>query len=237
MKCIQFSLNVAGATVPGVLFLPDHQTAAVPLVLAQHGGSSDKQGQDIRDWAEIFVKENGLALAAIDGPVHGDRCTAGPNCASRAETVAAFFALWKSPGSGIESMVGEWRAAIDWLCTDERIDANAVGWLGLSMGTAYGLPLLAIEPRIKAAALGMWGLSFENSERLAQDAAHVSCPVLFQQKWEDELFSREGQIALFEKIGSTQKWLNTYPGTHSRVQGQQLNDLTGFLLRRLVVAG
>ena len=58
------------------------------------------------------------------------------------------------------------RAVIDWLFRDARIDANAIGWVGVSMGTAYGLPLVATEPRIKAAVLGMWGLSFVNSQRL-----------------------------------------------------------------------
>ena len=81
--------------------------------------------------------------------------------------------------------------------------------------------------------LGMWGLSFVNSERLADDALRIACPVLFQQKWDDELFTREGQIALFESIGVKQKWLYVYPGTHVRVQGQQLVDLESFLVSRL----
>jgi hypothetical protein len=236
MQTIPFELDVSDRAVPGILFLPQRQDAPVPLVLAQHGGSSHKQGSDILDWAELFVHENGVALASIDGPVHGDRCLTGAPRATRSETLASFLALWKSPGGGAPSMVSDWRAVLDWLGTDTRIDTAAVGWLGISMGTAYGVPLLATEPRIKAAVLGMWGLSFENSEHLALEALRINCPVLFQQKWDDELFSRDGQIALFEKIGSPQKWLFAYPGTHVPVQGQQMSDLVGFLLRHLLVA-
>ena len=50
-----FELQVDGRTVPGVLLLPDQRSARVPLVLAQHGGSSHKLGQEILDWAAVFV--------------------------------------------------------------------------------------------------------------------------------------------------------------------------------------
>jgi len=92
-----------------------------------------------------------MALASIDDPMHGDRCTGR---ATREETRADFFKLRESSGSGIDAMNAHWRAVIDRLCADERSDAGRSGWVGVSMGTAYGLPLVAVEPRIKAAALG-----------------------------------------------------------------------------------
>lgn len=229
----EFRLQVDGRAVPGILFTPDQVRGRVPLVLAQHGGSSHKLGQEILDWAAVFVEKHGMALASIDGPVHGDRRAGGAAGATREETRADFFKLWESSGSGIDAMNADWRAVIDWLCADERIDAERIGWVGVSMGTAYGLPLVAAEPRIKAAVLGMWGLSFVNSQRLGEDAARIACPVLFQQKWDDELFTRDGQIALFEKIGESQKWLFVYPGPHVRVQGRQLADLETFMVARL----
>lgn len=231
-----FQIEVSGRQVPGVLFLPAGKVGRVPLVLAQHGGSSHKLGQEILDWAEVFVARRGMALAAIDGPVHGDRRAGGAAGATREATRADFFALWESAGSGIDVMNADWRAVIDRLAGDARIDAGAIGWIGVSMGTAYGLPLLAVEPRIRAAVLGMWGLSFPNSERLGIDAARLGCPVLFQQKWDDELFTRAGQIELFEKIGSRDKWLNVYPGGHVRAEGRQLRDMEAFLAEQLLPA-
>ena len=64
-----------------------------------------------------------------------------------------FFKLREGSGSGIDNMNADWRAVIDRLCADDRIDAGRIGWVG-SMGTAYALPLVAVEPRIEAAALG-----------------------------------------------------------------------------------
>ena len=145
--------------------------------------------------------------------------------------------LWERAGSGIDAMNADWRAVIDRLCLDERIDAERIGWVGVSMGTAYGLPLVAIERRIKAAVLGMWGLSFVNSQRLGEEAAQIACPVLFQQKWDDELFTRDSQIALFGNLGCTEKWLNVYPGPHVRMHGQQLDDAEKFLVTRLSSTG
>ena len=79
----------------------------------------------------------------------------------------------------------------------------------------------------------MWGADFPNSERLARDAAKLRCPVLFQQKWNDQLFTREGQLELFDRLGSEEKWLKVYPGPHVPVAGEQLVDVEDFLARRL----
>lgn len=231
-----FTLDVDGRRVPGVVFWPRAAGRRVPLILAQHGGSSHKLGQEILDWAALFTDGHGIALAALDGPVHGARRAGGADGASREQTRADFFAVWEAPGSGIDAMIADWRATLDHLCADARIDTGAIGWLGVSMGTAYGLPLVAAEPRIRAAVLGMWGLSFPNSARLAVDAAAIRQPVLFQQKWGDELFTREGQLQLFDALGGNDKWLCTYPGGHVRVEGRQLRDLETFLLEHLGAA-
>lgn len=229
----EFELALQGRKVPGVLFLNGASSQPAPIVLTQHGGSSHKLGQEVLDLAEVFVERHGMAMVSIDGPVHGDRRDGGHASASREETVQDFFRTWRSPGNGIEDMIADWRGVIDWLCKDQRFDASAIGWAGVSMGTAYGLPLLAAEPRIKAAVIGMWGLSFDNSQSLAAAAAAVRCPLLFQIKWDDALFDRSGQISLFDKIGTKEKWLNVYPGGHERVVGQQMRDTEGFLVERL----
>ena len=237
MKQQAFELQVGGRRVPGVLFVPDLTAGPLPVVLAQHGGSSHKLGQEIHDWAEVFVARHGMALASIDGPVHGDRRAGGADGATREVTRADFFVVWKGAGNGIAAMVDDWRAVIDWLCADARMNPHAIGWAGVSMGTAYGLPLVAVEPRIKAAVLGMWGLSFVNSQPLADAAPGIACPVLFQQKWDDELFTRDSQIDLFDRIGTTEKWLTVYPGKHVRVEGRQLRDMEEFLVERLTGTG
>lgn len=231
MQQQRFDLPVGPRTVPGVLFFDPARPGPAPLVLAQHGGSGHKLSQEILDWAEVFTAGLGFVVAAIDGPVHGAR-RAVPG--ARPEDVRAdFFAAWKSADDRVDSMIEDWRAAIGWLARQPQVDASAIGFVGVSMGTAYGLPLVAAEPRIRAAVLGMWGSSFQPAQRLERDATRLRCPVLFQQKLDDELFSREGQAALFDRIGAADKVLCAYPGGHVRVQGRQLRDQVGFIAAEL----
>lgn len=225
----EFFVQAEGRRVPVVLWTPAGPTARRPLVLMGHGGSQHKTHPGIVDLAARFVRNHGFAAAAIDGPIHGARRSDG---LSGPQVQAEFLAMWEQDPR-IDAMVADWRAAIDALVALDDVEPEAIGWYGVSMGTAYGLPLLAADRRIKVALLGMWGASFINSERLAHDAAAVRCPVLFQQKWNDQLFSREGQLELFDRLGSEQKWLKIYPGPHVPVAGEQLTDIEDFLARKL----
>jgi len=114
-----------------------------------------------------------------------------------------------------------------------EVDAEAIGWYGISMGTAYGLPLVAAHQNIKAAVLGMWGTSRVASERLVIDAADIHCPVLFQQKADDEFFTSEGQTELFDAIASRNKTHRLYPGLHTDPKDEQLRDIEAFLVQHL----
>jgi len=223
-----FRVEASGRVVPAVLWTSTALPRPAPLVLMGHGGSQHKASPDMTARAARLVLQHGFAVASIDGPVHGERrdvLAVGP------ERQAEFLAMWRQD-TRIDAMVGDWQAAIDALLALGEFDAARIGWHGVSMGTAYGLPLLAREPRIAAAVLGMWGTSYPNSERLATAAPRVRCPVLFQQKWDDELFTRESQIALFDALGSGQKWLKIYPGRHA-VGAELLDDAAHFLVREL----
>ncbi len=229
VTCREFTLTVAGRKVPVAFWTPAEGGGRKPLVLVGHGGSGHKKSSLVQDIALPLVRKHGYAVAAIDGPVHGARRAA---FAEGLPVRDEFLALWTAGGS-VDPMIADWRAALDALCGLPEVDASAIGWKGISMGTAYGLPLVAAEPRIRAAVLGMWGLSYPNSGRLAEDAPKVGCAVLFQQKWDDELFTRESQIELFDRLGSTDKRLKVYMGGHKNPEGEQLQDILDFLVARL----
>ena len=89
----------------------------------------------------------------------------------------------------------------------------------------------------QAAVLGLWGLSYPSTERLALDAPRVRCPVLFQRKADDELFTPEGQIELFSLLGSAEKRLAVYPGRHGTPSADQQADVIGFLTCHLEPGG
>jgi dienelactone hydrolase len=225
----EFSVHVDGRTVPVIVWTPTNARGRRPLVLVGHGGSGHKTSQLVLDIMRPLVTQHGLVVAAIDGPVHGARRKVFD---AGATVRQEFRDLWARGGS-IAPMVADWRATIDALGELPEVDADAIGWYGISMGTAYGLPLVAAEPRIHAAVLGMWGTCRAGSEQLAFDAANVHVPVLFQQKADDEFFTGAGQVDLYERLASSDKRLWVYPGRHTDPAGEQLDDAIGFLRAHL----
>lgn len=223
-----FTCAVGDRAAPVTVWLPMSQQRC-PLVLVGHGGTGHKRSEFVLAVVGPLVRERGIAVAAMDGPVHGDRRQSpAPPAAVRDE----FRALWEAGGS-VEPMVADWRAVLDALCAFREIDSTRIGYYGLSMGTAYGLPLLAAEPRIRAAVIGMWGTSRVNSQRLADDARAVRCPTLFSLQWNDELFTREGQFELFDALACERKSMSIYRGGHVNPGGARLDDIVHFLAREL----
>ena len=230
---LDFVLEVNQRKVPFCLWVPQQpnteSTKKFPLVLVGHGGSGHKKSQLVLDIANILVGQHQIAVAAIDGPVHGERREVfndGPIVRQE------FRDLWQS-GNSIDTMLEDWQASIDHLLKQPNIDPNRIAWYGISMGTAYGLPLVAADTRIKASALGMWGTCRTPNERLIQDAKKVTIPVLFQTKQDDEIFTKEGQQHLYDLIVSTQKELRSYPGGHTDPTSNQLEDIVEFLTSQL----
>ena len=97
------------------------------------------------------------------------------------------------------------------------------------MGTAYGLPVVAADPRIQSAVLGMWGTCRAPKDRLIADAHRITVPVLFQVKRDDAIFTAAGQRDLFDHIASSSKEFVEYDGGHVDPAGEQLDDIARFL--------
>ena len=221
----EFNIQAGERVVPIVLWTPAGPAIRRPLLLIGHGGSQHKTHPGVVTLASSFVLNHSFAVAAIDGPIHGARRVA---MLSAEAMQVEFLKLWKEDNR-IDLMIADWKASIDALSLLDDVDPDVIGWIGVSMGTAYGLPLAAADSRIKVALFGMWSADFANSQRLVQDAPKVVCPIFFQQKWDDQLFTRAGQIELFSLLGSKEKWLKIYPGPHVPIAGDQLADAEAFL--------
>ncbi|MEV5540939.1 hypothetical protein AB0L13_29220 [Saccharopolyspora shandongensis] len=128
-----------------------------------HGGANHKKHPAMAGRAHLLVTSCGLHVAVIDAPGHGDR----PRTAHDEQEIAG---LRKAQAAGepegpivvcynahlAELAVPEWQATLDALQELPEIGADGpVGYVGIGMGTAIGVPLVAVEPRITAAVFGL----------------------------------------------------------------------------------
>ena len=225
-----FLLRHDSGTVPGALWLPAER---VPrgLILVGHGGSRHKRFETTLKFIAEAVERRGFAVGAIDGPVHGAR--RGDRSRELADTQADFRELWRTPGSGIAGMTADWQAALTALVALPELAGRPVGYYGLSMGTAYGLPFVAADNRIDAAVLGMWGANYPNSAPLVAGAADIACPLLWLHKSEDDFFTLDGALAIYGAVAHDDKRMLLSPGPHAEATPEQIAAALDFLARRL----
>jgi dienelactone hydrolase len=227
----RFDVNVDGRVVPGLLWTPeDGEPGPRPLVLIGHGGSLHKRVAYVLYLARHLVSRHGYAAAAIDGPNHGDRRPDGGR--DPMLVFSEFPAEWSRPAS-TDEMVADWRGTLDALRKCSDVGDGTVGYWGLSMGTIYGLPFVAAEPRIQVAVLGLLGLVGPTRARLEADARTLTCPVLFLQQWDDELFKRQPVLDLFDAIASADKRLHVQRGAHAAVPPEEFQHSVDFLVKHL----
>ena len=99
---------------------------------------------------------------------------------------------------------------------------------GISLGTAIGIPLTAIEPRITAA---IFGGGFVVHQALIEAARRITVPVQFLLPWDDEHVDRQSALALFDAFASKEKTLHANPGDHRTIRWFGVDN--EFLVRHL----
>lgn len=230
-----FTLPFTFGEIPGVLWTPDGAVGTRPLILMGHGGGQHKKAPGIVARARRFAAECGFAVAAVDAPAHGgrplsaehtrligemrNRMQAGGDVAPVLAELHTLIAAQSAP---------EWRAVVDAVQELDHVGAGPVGYWGLSLGCALGVPFVAAEPRVRAAVLGLNG-----AETSAAAAAQISVPVEFLMQWDDEMVPRAAALALFGALGSAEKTLHANPGTHGEVPAFELDSSLRFFSRHL----
>jgi dienelactone hydrolase len=226
----RFDVYCDGRRVPALLWTPEASADATPLALLGHGGSLHKRADYILATARRLARR-GIAALAIDGPAHGDR-RAGRG--SDAEAAREFERTWGRPEVSDE-IVADWRKALDEV--QALLGAGPVGYFGLSMGTMMGVPLVAAEPRIRTAVLGLMGIVGPTRARIEADAKDVRCPLRFLVQWDDEIVPRQAALDLFDRLGAPEKALRAHPGRHVQVPPDEMRAVADFLAQRLVPRG
>lgn len=220
----EFTIHAPDRPVTGVLWSGPEPSAGAPLVCYGHGASGDRHQRPIPRIAGNLARNQGFYGLSLDGPVHGRR-QQGPGGR------AAFWPEWEREGT-VEEMVRDWRLALATVSAAPDVGEGPVGYWGLSMGTIYGAPFVAAEPRVSAAVLGLMGLVSEPAHyapTIAAAARAITCPTLFLWQLEDELFSRADCLAMFDALSSADKRLHANAGLHPNVPLDELDYSETFL--------
>jgi dienelactone hydrolase len=215
-----FTLDRPDEPVPGVLWTPEGATGPRPLVLIGHGGSQEKRSPNVVALARRLVRHQGYAALAIDAPYHGDRTPADERDLSWEERRRRLGGrlFGRGRGATTERVLGDWHAALDAARAVPEVGTGPVGYWGLSMGCAFGVPLVAGEPRIGAAVLGLFGWSDQMQLAGFDDLARsITVPLLFLVQWQDEVVRPEDACTLFGLFGSERKTMHANPGVHVAV--------------------
>ncbi|MBW2424694.1 MAG: dienelactone hydrolase family protein [Deltaproteobacteria bacterium] len=232
----RFDLEVDGRLVPGILWRPDGAAEETPIVLAGHGGGFGTAGHKrMAGIVELAARLGGYGIAtvAIDQPGCGDRPGADEEQARRRTLTIeqAIEQLWTR--ERVEEMARDWQASLDHLGEQHGLGGAGVGYWGLSGGTTFGLPLVATEPRIQAAVLGL------NSAvpLMLAYAPRVTCPVLYTMNLDDHFMTREQGLALFDALGTQDRFVLAYPGDHGENLERAPSEWARFFAIRLGAPG
>ncbi|MEW2624749.1 alpha/beta hydrolase [Streptomyces sp. NPDC048106] len=222
--------------IPGVLWTPAEGSGPRPLVLIGHGGGQHKKGWEVVSRAFPYVTSCGFAVAAIDAPGTGDR----PEHPEIRRLVAViderkaagepFGPEWPALCEVVASqLIPDWQTTLDALQKLDSVgEGQPVGYYGLSAAGETGIRLVAAEPRITAAVLGLIA-----SDWLTDTAARITVPVEFVLQWDDEGHPRDSVMKLFDALGSAEKTLHANPGGHFRIPSFEIDSSTRFFARHL----
>jgi len=222
--------------IPGVFWTPAEGSGPRPLVLIGHGGGQHKKEPGVLSRAFPYVTSCGFAVASIDAPGVGGR-PEHPEIKRLVAEMTGREAAGEPAGPAwpalceviVTEIVPDWQATLDALQKlDCAGDSQPVGYYGLSQGGGVGMHLVAAEPRITAAVLGL-----DESGVLISIAPRITIPVEFVMQWDDAGHPRDSMLTLFDALGSTEKTLHANPGSHFEVPDFEIDSSIRFFARHL----
>lgn len=163
-------IDFDGKTLYGLLCLPSQQTRGAPAVILGPGMDMIKEEYILPSLR--YYATRGMVTFALDGPGQGETLLHG----------------LKVDLTNYERSIS---AVIDYLDGRAEVDSRRIGFLGLSMGSYWGMRCAATEPRLRAVftALGCYG----DMGRIFNGAQpNFKTNYMFMSGYEDEdAFDRE----------------------------------------------
>ncbi len=241
----EFSVAALGENVPCVIWSPLDAHGPRTLIVMGHGGSQHKKTVSIRSRAVHYAKTFGWATLVADAPGHGDRISreaalalsheVGARVRGEAGAGPVDESRMRQMADRGRQAVGEWQAALDMAQSFDFVgDQHPVGYWGVSMGTAFGVPFVAAEPRIRCAVFGLAGLRL-GTTYMEEAAARITVPIEFVFQWEDAVAPREAGLALFNAFASEEKTMHINPGGHMGIPDFEQESWSRFFQRHLLV--
>lgn len=227
----RFDVKGGDEVVPGIVWTPEAASGPRPLVLIGHGGGGNKRMPYVLSLARRLVRHAGYAVAAIDGPGHGDRAGASTT-GDRPPGEGISRTFMADVAAATDTMITDWTATLLELRELEDVGDGPLGYWGVSMGTMFGAPFVAATPDVRCAVLGLMG-SFDDTNPWTTAAPAIRCPALFLVQTDDELVPAEQALALFRSIGSQDKRLHAHPCAHAAVPLEEIEASEAFFARHL----
>ena len=221
--------------VTATLWSPEHAAPGTPLVLLGHGGGRHRHHPSMSGRARLLA-ESGFRACALDVVGHGPR-PGTPYDDEQVDLLRAAFETGEPLGPVVEPYnadlarrtVPEWRALLAGLLAVPEIGAARVGYWGIALGTAIGVPLVAQEPLIGAAVFGLFW-----SSSLVDAARRITVPVELGVQRDDELVPFADGLALYDAFASTKKSLHVNAGEHAAFPRFEAASAVRFFERHLM---
>ncbi|BDW10731.1 hypothetical protein PSHI8_08130 [Polynucleobacter sp. SHI8] len=200
-----------------------------PLLLIGHQETEHKDSSEIHDFIKLMCGKYGFVVALIDGPIHGER-----RFGTTDEDLMGqeFDQLWKDGDESISPMVLDWKLTLDALCELSEVDSRCIGYLGISMGTAYGIEVVATDLRISAAVFGQWGTHRSHQERMLKAARRINCPIEFYAHEKDRNLSYQQE--LFDAFRAEEKLWNTFSKSKLYDNSKTIDQIVNFFVVQLL---
>ena len=198
------------------------------LLLGHGGGTPGKDSERFIQLCRRYAEGTGLVVLCIDAVDHGERQPSGPLDPGVPQQ-------WHSRVA--PQMVFDWQQASAALAPT----GPALAYVGFSMGSIFGLPVVAAMSSIQAAVFVVGGVPAGDwlddpplEGLLLHAAGRIShADVLMVNMNRDELFPAAGSLGVFNAIPGRRKRLVFWDGGHSDWPAEAINDSIAFINDRL----